>query len=70
MSSIDGAKVEIPTDATPKDHYQTPDFERQITLPDRVKVHCEHLIQSATHLWPHGKNNGLLRQPGSCLGGP
>ena len=39
----DGISVEIPPDATLKDHYETSDFERQITLPDRVKVHCEHL---------------------------
>ncbi len=39
----DGVRVDIPPDATPKEHYATSDFERQITLPDRVKVHCEHL---------------------------
>ncbi len=39
----EGARVKIPQDAKPKDHYATSDFERQITLPDRVKVHCEHL---------------------------
>jgi type I restriction enzyme R subunit len=39
----DGASVEVPPEATPKDHYETSDFERQITLPDRVKLHCEHL---------------------------
>ena len=39
----EGATVEIPPDAKPKDHYATPDFERQVTMPDRVAVHCEHL---------------------------
>lgn len=39
----DGVSIDIPPDATPKEHYGTSDFERQITLPDRVKVHCEHL---------------------------
>ncbi|HML39859.1 MAG TPA: DEAD/DEAH box helicase family protein [Bellilinea sp.] len=39
----EGARVDIPPDATPREHYATSDFERQITLPDRVKVHCEHL---------------------------
>lgn len=39
----DGVRVDIPPNATPKEHYATSDFERQITLPDRVKVHCEHL---------------------------
>lgn len=39
----EGIPVEIPPDAKPKDHYGTPDFERQITVPDRVAVHCEHL---------------------------
>lgn len=39
----EGADVNIPPDATLKDNYETSDFERQVTLPDRVKVHCEHL---------------------------
>jgi len=39
----EGATVEIPSDVKAKDHYETPDFERQIAMPDRVKVHCEHL---------------------------
>ena len=39
----EGVRVEIPEAATPREHYATSDFERQITLPDRMKVHCEHL---------------------------
>jgi type I restriction enzyme, R subunit len=39
----DGATVEIPPDADLRDHYSTPDFERQIAMPDRVRIHCEHL---------------------------
>ena len=35
-----------PEAAKPKDHYATSDFERQITMPDRVTVHCEHLSGS------------------------
>ena len=41
----EGATVEIPPDADPKDHYSTPDFERQVTMPDRVRLHCEHLTK-------------------------
>lgn len=41
----EGATVEIPPDAAPKDHYSTPDFERQVTMPDRVRLHCEHLTK-------------------------
>lgn len=40
-----GAEVYIPEDARPKTEYGTPEFERQLTLPDRVKAHCEHLAQ-------------------------
>lgn len=38
-----GAHVYIPPDAAQRDHYGTPDFERQVTMPDRVQVHCMHL---------------------------
>jgi len=39
----DGAEVYVPEDAQPRDRYGTPDFERQVTMPDRVDRHCEHL---------------------------
>jgi type I restriction enzyme, R subunit len=39
----DGAQVTVPPDATLRDHYATPDFERQITIPERVELHCTHL---------------------------
>jgi len=39
----EGAEVYIPPDAEPRDHYDTPDFERQVTMPDRVEKHCLHL---------------------------
>lgn len=38
-----GAKVQIGRDAVVREHYDTPLFEREVTLPDRVQVHCQHL---------------------------
>ncbi len=38
-----GAKVQIGRDAVMREHYDTPLFEREVTLPDRVQVHCQHL---------------------------
>jgi len=39
----EGAVVYIPADAEPRSHYGTPDFERQVAMPDRVERHCQHL---------------------------
>ena len=39
----DGAQITVPQDATLRDHYATPDFERQVTIPERVELHCNHL---------------------------
>jgi len=38
-----GAEVEIPTGAEARDFYATPQFEREITLPDRTQALVEHL---------------------------
>ena len=46
----EGAEVYIPQDATPRDRYDTPDFERQVTVPDRMQRHCEHLA-NLLHLY-------------------
>lgn len=39
----EGAQVTVPPDATLKEHYATPDFERQVAIPERVELHCTHL---------------------------
>jgi type I restriction enzyme R subunit len=38
-----GATVYIPEGIEPRQHYGTPDFERQVAMPDRVERHCQHL---------------------------
>jgi len=38
-----GAEVFVPPDAEPRDRYDQGQFEREITLPDRTRVICEHL---------------------------
>lgn len=38
-----GAEVEIPTGAEARDFYATPQFEREITLPDRTQALVDHL---------------------------
>jgi type I restriction enzyme R subunit len=38
-----GAEVFIPEDVEPKDLYTTPQFEREITLPDRTSTMVKHL---------------------------
>lgn len=38
-----GAEVFIPEDVEPRDFYTTPQFERQITLPDRTRAMVNHL---------------------------
>ncbi len=40
-----GAEVFIPEDVEPKEYYTTPQFEREITLPDRTKVMVQHLAK-------------------------
>jgi len=46
-----GAEVFIPEDVVPREVYYTPQFEREITLPDRTRAMVKHLA-------------GLLRQFG------
>jgi type I restriction enzyme R subunit len=38
-----GAEVFVPEGADVREHYHTPQFEREITLPDRTKVMVDHL---------------------------
>jgi len=38
-----GAEVFIPEDAEPREIYTTPQFEREITLPDRTRAMVQHL---------------------------
>jgi len=38
-----GAEVFVPEDAEPREFYTTPQFEREITLPDRTRAMVEHL---------------------------
>jgi len=38
-----GAEVFIPDDAEPRELYLTPQFEREITLPDRTRAMVQHL---------------------------
>jgi len=38
-----GAEVFIPEDIEPRDYYTTPQFEREITLPDRTREMARHL---------------------------
>ena len=32
-------------DAVVREHYDTPLFEREVAMPDRVQVHCQHLAK-------------------------
>lgn len=38
-----GAEVFVPEDAEPREFYTTPQFEREITLPDRTRAMVRHL---------------------------
>lgn len=38
-----GAEVFIPEDVEPREYYTTPQFEREITLPDRTQAMAKHL---------------------------
>ncbi len=40
-----GAEVFIPEEVEPRDYYTTPQFEREITVPDRTKVMVQHLAR-------------------------
>ena len=40
-----GAEVFIPEDVEPKEIYTTPQFEREITLPDRTRAMVKHLAK-------------------------
>jgi len=40
-----GAEVFIPEDVEPRGYYTTPQFEREITLPDRTRAMVQHLAK-------------------------
>lgn len=42
-AEANGAQVQVGADAVLREHYETPQFEREVELPDRVQRHCEHL---------------------------
>ena len=50
-----GAEVFIPEDVEIRDTYNTPQFERQITLPDRTKVMVDHLAKLLRQFGPEEK---------------
>jgi type I restriction enzyme R subunit len=40
---VQGAEIYVPEGADLRDIYRTPQFEREITLPDRTRAMCDHL---------------------------
>jgi type I restriction enzyme R subunit len=40
---VQGAEIYVPEGADLRDVYRTPQFEREITLPDRTEAMCDHL---------------------------
>jgi len=50
-----GAEVIIPEDVEIRDTYNTPQFERQITLPDRTRVMVDHLAKLLRQFGPEEK---------------
>lgn len=50
-----GAKIEVPEGVELKEFYTVEEFEREITLPDRTKKICEHLIKMLESTGPKGK---------------
>ena len=50
-----GGKIEVPDGVKLKDYYLVREFEREITLPDRTKVICEHLAKLLESTDPKGK---------------
>nr|WP_225224786.1 DEAD/DEAH box helicase family protein [Cellulomonas sp. JH27-2] len=52
-----GAELIVPEDATVRDAYAQSQFEREIVLPDRTRVMCEHL---ATMLRRFGANDKTI----------
>jgi type I restriction enzyme R subunit len=40
---VQGAEIYVPEGAELRDIYHTPQFEREITLPDRTRAMCDHL---------------------------
>jgi type I restriction enzyme R subunit len=40
---VQGAEIYVPEGADLRDVYRTPQFEREITLPDRTQAMCDHL---------------------------
>jgi type I restriction enzyme R subunit len=50
-----GAEVFVPEDVAVRDLYITPQFEREITLPDRTRALAEHLAELLHRLGPMEK---------------
>jgi type I restriction enzyme R subunit len=41
----EGAHIYVPDGAAPRAEYTTPSFERDVAVPDRVRLQCEHLAR-------------------------
>jgi type I restriction enzyme R subunit len=50
-----GAEVFVPEDVEPRELYTTPQFEREITLPDRTRAMTEHLANLLRRFGPLDK---------------
>jgi type I restriction enzyme R subunit len=50
-----GADIYIPEGSEPREHYHTPQFEREITLPDRTKAIVDHLAGLLRRFGPTDK---------------
>jgi type I site-specific restriction endonuclease len=50
-----GAEVFVPADVDPRPVYTTPQFEREITLPDRTQAMARHLAGLLRRFGPTGK---------------
>lgn len=44
-AEVQGAEIYVPPEAELRDYYITPQFEREITLPDRTAKMCDHLAR-------------------------
>jgi type I restriction enzyme R subunit len=50
-----GAEVFIPEDVEPRDVYTTPQFEREISVPDRTRAMTQHLARLLRRFGPQDK---------------
>jgi len=50
-----GGKVEIPPDIELKEYYSAEEFERDITIPDRTRVICDHIAKILESTGPKSK---------------